>query len=296
MPAPERAGDRGGPDRRLAARPLRAGRHRPARAARTLERGRGSARRAVSSSRATGRTRPGLEELVPSERCQVTAASPSVSTATWESYASRPDAESVCTGLSAPAAERVRAWIREWAPSERCQVNTASPSASTATWGKQRVLSGGREDLHAAQDAGGGAGTSLDPPVGPVGALPGEDGVAVGVDRDLGVGRGLPSGRQDLDRAQDAGRRSCAGLDSAGRGVRPGEDGVAVGVDRDLGLVPICPQGLDRAQDAGGRSRAGLIRMFPPLYCRQVKTASPSASTATLGKSASCPTPAADRV
>ena len=48
--------------------------------------------------------------LVPSERCQVTVASPVASTATWAPSAFCPPVERVCTGLRVPAAERARAW------------------------------------------------------------------------------------------------------------------------------------------------------------------------------------------
>ena len=67
--------------------------------------------------------------------------------------------------------------------------------------------------------------------------MPGEDGIAVGVDRDLGVVRVPAGGGEVLDRARNTPveerARAWIRMSSA---ALPGEDGVAVGVDRDVGL------------------------------------------------------------
>ncbi len=93
-----------------------------------------------------------IRSLVPSKRCQVATALPATSTPTWGLNASCPAADRVCTPLNVPAAERVLAWIRAQhgksgsgtVPSKRDQVNTASPSASTATWGANASARGRR--------------------------------------------------------------------------------------------------------------------------------------------------------
>ena len=184
-------------------------------------------------------------------------ASPSSSTATW-------GLNGVLAGggegldRAQRAGRRARPGLDPWfVPSKSRQAKTASPSASIATWGSKAFWPAGGEGLHRAEDAGRRARPGLDPLVRAVKASPDEDGVAVGVDCDLGLDASCAGGGERQHRAEDAGGRARSRLDPLVRpvGARPGKDRVAVVVDGDLGVGG----GLTGAGE-GQRSRPPVAR------------------------------------
>ena len=86
---------------------------------------------------ATGWTRNCTRSREPSLRYHTTIPSPVSSIATRGPKAFTPATDRSVTALHTPAAVRVRAWARVFAPSSRIQETIASPSSSTATRGSR---------------------------------------------------------------------------------------------------------------------------------------------------------------